>query len=477
LSAARRNTSYCCTGCGCRTPKWLGRCPECEQWDSLVEIDPESALGNPHGGAPATLTPFNELESADLERRLTGIDELDRVLGGGLVPGAVILLAGEPGIGKSTLLLQAAGAVAASGGDVLYLSGEESSAQLRSRGHRLAVDAPRISVATETRLEPMLQIARDRAWDLVVVDSIQAVRSTGHHSVAGSPAQLRESAGLLVEFAKRSGVPVIAIGHVTKDGSIAGPRLLEHVVDTVIQFDGERHHDHRILRALKNRFGPADELGVMRMTERGLVGVENPSQLFLTERREAVAGSAVLAGIEGRRPLLVEVQALVGDVAQGSPRRTSVGVDGSRLALVLAVLERAHRLELGSRDLFVNVTGGLTLQETAADLAIAAAVASAATGRPLPRGFVLAGEIGLTGEIRSVSRCAARAREALRLGFTDMMLPKTAGNDDEIHGIRVHSAETLSQAIRTLFAPEIRSDKRRRVGRASGSVAPTDDAG
>lgn len=473
MSVARRRASFCCTGCGCRTPKWLGRCPECGEWDCLVEIAEEGSAQR----EPTLLTAFDQLESADEDRRQTGIAEFDRVLGGGLVPGAVILIAGEPGIGKSTLLLQVAGAVAAGGGEVLYLSGEESPAQLRARGHRLAVESPRISVATETRLEAMLQAARTRVWELVVVDSIQAVRSTGHASVAGSPAQLRESAGLLVDFAKRSGVPVIAIGHVTKDGSIAGPRLLEHVVDTVIQFDGDRHHDHRILRALKNRFGPSDELGVMRMTERGLLGVENPSQLFLTERREAVAGSAVLAGIEGRRPLLVEVQALVGDPAQGSPRRTSVGVDGNRLALVLAVLERAHRLELGSRDLFVNVTGGLALQETAADLAIAAAVASAASGRPLPRGFAFAGEIGLTGEIRSVSRAAARAREALRLGFTDMMLPRSAGPDDEVRGIRLHPVENLGQAIEGLLASKVRSGRRRPVDRASGSVAPTDGAG
>jgi DNA repair protein RadA/Sms len=415
---------YRCDACGYTTAKWLGRCPECASWGSLRE---QQAGGRKRGGrsAPAA-RPYTEIESA-VERRLpTGIGELDRVLGGGLVPGAVVLLAGEPGIGKSTLLLQAASAVAVagSGGRVLYLSGEESATQLKSRGERLGAGSERLLVSVESDVDRAIDEARNADIRLLAVDSVQAVRCADVGSVPGSVAQVRESAQRLVEFAKATEIPVILVGHVTKEGSIAGPRALEHVVDTVVHFEGDRQHEHRLLRVLKNRFGTVDELGVFRMTAGGLEGVVNASELFLTERDRDIPGTAVLAGIEGSRPLLVEVQALVGDPAQGSPRRTTLGVDASRVALVLAVLQRRCDLDLQARDVFVNVTGGLAVTEPAVDLAVAAAVATSALGRPLSRRWVVCGEIGLTGEVRAVSRLEARLREAERLGFTTAITPR-----------------------------------------------------
>ena len=373
------------------------------------------------------------------------------MLGGGLVPGAVVLIAGEPGIGKSTLLLQAASAIADGDGPVLYVSGEESAVQLRGRGDRLAVRSERLLVATETDVELAIREARSRELSLLAVDSIQAVRCSDSDALPGSVTQLREAAMRLVEFAKSSSVPVIAVGHVTKEGAIAGPRALEHVVDTVIQFEGDRQHEHRILRALKNRFGSVDELGVFRMSAGGLVGVDNPSEIFLTDRDEDVPGTAVLAGIEGSRPLLVEVQALAGQPAQGSARRTSLGVEASRIALVLAVLEGRAGLQLTGRDVFVNVTGGLTISEPAADLAVAAAIASSALGRPLSRRTVLCGELGLTGEVRAVSRADARLREALRLGFTSAIMPRGGPRDAAVQGIRRLAVDAIDEALRLLF--------------------------
>jgi DNA repair protein RadA/Sms len=367
------------------------------------------------------------------------------------VPGAVVLLSGEPGIGKSTLLLQAASAMAERGAKVLYVSGEESAAQLRGRGERLGIGSANLMIATETQVEPLIDAAQGSDFALVAVDSIQAVRCGNLDSLPGSVTQVRESAARLVAFAKAGSVPVVLIGHVTKEGAIAGPRALEHVVDAVIQFEGDRQQDHRVLRALKNRFGPTDELGVFRMTASGLVGVPNPSELFLTDRAVPVPGAAVVAGIEGTRPLLAEVQALVGEPGQGSPRRTALGFDPGRVALLLAVLQRHWGLALAQRDVFVNVTGGLTLREPAADLAVAAAVASSAVGRPLPPRWVVAGEIGLTGEVRAVARLDARLREAARLGFTDAVTPRGPGAAADAVGIRARAVATIDEALRLLL--------------------------
>lgn len=437
-----RRPDFVCSACGYRAPKWLGRCPECDAWGTVAPAEGP-------GGAPRAV-PFPSLSPADAERRSTGLPELDLVLGGGLVPGGVVLLGGEPGIGKSTLLLQAASAVADSGAGVLYVSAEESAAQLRLRGDRLGVRSDRLFVLAETDVAAIAGVARDARVEAVVVDSIQAVRCADVDSVPGSIAQVRESAARLVSLSKATGIPFLLVGHVTKDGSIAGPRALEHVVDTVLQFEGDRHHAHRVLRTLKNRFGAADELAVFTMGDRGLSGVGNPSALFLAERLEGVPGSAVLAAVEGTRSVLVEVQALVGEPSQGSPRRTALGVDAGRLALILAVLERRCGLDLSLRDVFVNVPGGIAIDEPAADLAIAVAAASSLSGRPLPRRVVL-GELGLAGEVRSVSRLDARLREAARMGFGAALVPAAASTATPPPGLTLvpvrHVGDALAAAV------------------------------
>lgn len=440
--ARRADEGFRCRECDYRSPKWLGRCPDCGTWAGL---EAETARDRPSAGPSAECVPYADLPERDAERTTTGVTELDRVLGGGLVPGAVILLGGEPGIGKSTLLLQVAARYAARGCPTLYVSGEESAAQLRGRGNRLGVEAAALAVTVATDPDAVVRAAHERRYGLILVDSIQAMRCRDVDAAPGSVRQVREAAARLTEHAKREGVPTLLVGHVTKDGALAGPRVLEHLVDTVLQFEGEAQHEHRLVRARKNRFGPTDELGVFRMTERGLEEVPNPSEYLLSRRPVDRPGSAVAAAVEGTRPLLVEVQALVGDPTQGSPRRTALGVDGGRVALILAVLERAAGLRLGDRDVFVNVTGGIGLRETASDLAVAAAIASSAKGRALPSGTVLAGEIGLTGEIRSVSRPELRLREAARLGFSHAVVPE--GAPTRVEGIRRVEVGRVEQAL------------------------------
>jgi DNA repair protein RadA/Sms len=442
-----RRTSYACDGCGYRAPKWLGRCPECGAWGGLVERAERAQTPS----APVVVRGLSEIGTREATRMPSGLGELDRVLGGGLAPGAVILIGGEPGVGKSTLLLQAAAAVAARGLRVLYVTGEESAAQLRVRGDRLGVQPPELLVAADTRVEPLLDAAERVEPALLVIDSIQAVACVGGGSVAGSVSQVRESAARIVAWAKSRAVPVLLVGHVTKDGTLAGPRVLEHAVDVVVQFEGDRHHDQRILRAAKNRFGPVDEIGVFRMTGSGLVEVPDPSGLLLAGRRADAPGSAVLAAVQGSRPLLVEVQALVGEPVQGSARRASLGFDSSRVALILAVLERHAGLVLAQRDVFVNVTGGITLEEPAADLAVAIALVSSARGESVPGGIVVAGELGLTGEVRSVGRLEARLREAARLGFARAVVP--AGSPaGAVAGLEPLPVRDLAAACRRIFA-------------------------
>ncbi|ANM28782.1 DNA repair protein RadA [Acidobacteria bacterium Mor1] len=447
---AKPKSAFVCEECDHVSPKWLGRCPECGSWASLSEVrqDASASGGRPR---PLPVTPFPEIPEADARRIVTGIDELDRVLGGGLVPGMVVLVGGEPGVGKSTLLLQAAEQLASRGDRVLYVSGEESPAQLRLRGRRLGVDSREIGVLAETEIERIVDTARDWSPRVMIVDSIQAVQSSSVSSVPGSVGQVREAASRLVSYAKGTGTAVVLVGHVTKEGSLAGPRILEHAVDTVAQFEGDRHHAHRILRAIKNRFGATDEIGVFSMGERGLSGVANPSELFLAERQEQVPGSAVLAAIEGSRPLLIEVQALVGEPIQGSPRRTSLGVDGGRVALILAVLQRRAGLDLGSRDVFVNLTGGMSVAEPAADLAVAVAVGSSLAGLPVVEGRIACGEVGLTGEIRSVGRIESRLREAARLGFRSAVVPASCGGFDAVDGLEVYRAADVPEALRHML--------------------------
>ena len=443
---------FVCSGCGFASRKWLGRCPECGAWASLAEeAEPTGSRRGADPEGPRAI-PWPEIQTTDTERTTTGIDELDAVLGGGLVPGAVALIGGEPGIGKSTLLLQAASAIAAAGRTVLYATGEESAAQVRLRGDRLGVHSRNLLVLAETDVDAIVARARETKANVLVVDSIQAVRCSDLESIAGSVAQVRECAARLVTHAKSTGVPVLLVGHVTKDGALAGPRVLEHMVDTVLHFEGDRHLVHRLLRSLKNRFGATDELAVFSMSEDGLRGVSNPSELFLAERPVGAPGSAVHAALEGTRPLLVEIQALVGEPVSGSARRTAVGVDGNRVAMLLAVLERRAGLALAARDVFVNVAGGLTIDEPAADLAVAAAAASSLARRALPERWIILGEVGLTGEIRAVARASLRIREAARLGFVGAVVPANVAAAEGAENLRLVPARNLAEALEALFA-------------------------
>ncbi len=428
--AKKPRTVFTCTACSAQSPRWLGRCPECGAWSTLVEeavgAGRRPAPAAPGGGAPVRLT---DVDAADAPRLLVGIGELDRVLGGGLVPGSVVLLGGEPGIGKSTLLLQAASRLAATAGPVLYVSAEESARQVKMRADRLGAGTGGVFLLADTALERVLPAAEGGDFSAIVIDSIQTVSSSEAAASPGSVSQVRECASRLAALAKTSGRPVLLIGHVTKDGTLAGPKTLEHLVDAVLSFEGERFHAHRVVRALKNRFGPVHELGVFEMTGAGLVEVRNPSSVYLGGRVAGRPGSAVLAAVEGTRPLLVEVQALTVETKYGTPRRTAIGFDGTRLALLLAVLERHGGLALGSHDVFVNLAGGAESEEPAADLAVLAAVAGSARGRALREGTAVFGEVGLLGEVRAVTDASLRLKEAASLGFSRVLLP--AGNAAE----------------------------------------------
>jgi len=422
---------FVCQECGAQSPKWLGRCADCGAWNSLVEervAEPATApAGNRYGtlvpgGAGAQLYADVAYDTAD--RMSTGIGELDRVLGGGVVPGSLVLLGGEPGIGKSTLLLQAASNVARQSGPVLYSSGEESEHQIKSRGERLGVGRAPLYLLAETCLERVLEELIRLKPSLLIVDSIQTIFSLKMQSAPGSIGQVREAATQILFAAKSQNIPTFLVGHVTKEGSLAGPKALEHVVDTVLYFEGERHHSHRVVRAVKNRFGAVSELGVFEMTGEGLRAVANPSALFLAERPVNTPGSAVHCSIEGSRPLLVEVQALVSGSTFGNARRMASGVDQGRLALLLAVLEKRAGLNLVGEDVFVNVAGGMRLDEPAADLSVAAAVASSLRNRPVGESTAVFGEIGLAGEVRGITQAALRVREAAQLGFKRCILPR-----------------------------------------------------
>ncbi|HRO10080.1 MAG TPA: DNA repair protein RadA [Amaricoccus sp.] len=427
-----RRPAFTCTACGATHSKWSGRCDACGAWNTIAE---EAPLAAPARGRRIALTGLASTEPP-LPRSLSGIAELDRVLGGGLVPASAILVGGDPGIGKSTLLLQAAAAFAAGGQPAVYVSGEEATAQIRMRAQRLGLtDAP-LQLATETSLRDILATLEAERPALAVIDSIQTMWSDAVDSAPGSVSQVRAAAHELTSFAKRRGTAVVLVGHVTKEGQIAGPRVVEHMVDTVLYFEGERGHQFRILRAVKNRFGPADEIGVFEMTGRGLAEVTNPSALFLSERDAATSGSTVFAGIEGTRPLLVEIQALVAPAAPGTARRTVVGWDSGRLAMLLAVLEARCGIPFGPSDVYLNVAGGLRITEPAADLAVAAALVSARQDIPLPRDAVVFGEVSLSGALRPAPQTDARLREAAKLGFAQAFTPPGArGNDLAIHPV------------------------------------------
>jgi len=453
---------FVCQECGAQAPKWMGRCTECGAWNSLVEE--RTAEAAPVGGGnrfaqfstTSSATLYAEVETSHGVRLSTGIGEFDRVLGGGVVPGSLILLGGEPGIGKSTLLLQAAAHFAREVGPVLYASGEESEHQIKSRGDRLGVGAAPLYLLSETCIERILEeVARLRPA-MLVVDSVQTVWSAKFQSAPGSIGQVREAATQFLFAAKSLNIPTVLVGHVTKDGNLAGPKVLEHVVDTVLYFEGERHHSHRVVRAVKNRFGAASELGVFEMTGSGLRPVPNPSKLFLSERASGAPGSAVLCCVEGSRPILVEVQALVSTSTYGNARRMAIGIDQNRLSLLLAVLEKRAGLSLAGDDVYVNIAGGMTIDEPAADLSVVAAVASSVRNKCLSPSTAVFGEVGLSGEIRGIPQAALRVREAVQMGFGRIVLP--AGNLDlpgsgpaeggyELVGVR-----TVGEALDELIA-------------------------
>jgi DNA repair protein RadA/Sms len=455
-------TVFVCQDCGAQSPKWLGRCAECGAWNSLVEErapgGEAAAAGAAHryGGAgiAATAQLYADVELAQHARLTTSIDEFDRVLGGGVVPGSLILLGGEPGIGKSTLLLQAAANMARTAGRVLYSSGEESEHQIKSRGERLSVGSAPLYLLAETCLERILEeIARIKPA-LVIVDSVQTVFSLKFQSAPGSISQVREAATQLLFAAKGQNIPTFLVGHVTKDGSLAGPKALEHVVDTVLYFEGERHHSHRVVRAVKNRFGAVSELGVFEMTSAGLRAVPNPSRLFLAERPANAPGSAVLCTVEGSRPILVEVQALVSSSSYGTARRMASGIDQQRLSLLLAVLEKRAGLNLMGDDVFVNIAGGMTIDEPASDLGVLAAIASSVRNRVIPGTTAMFGEVGLAGEVRGIAQATLRVREAAQMGFRRCVMPeanidpldRAAVGDCELVGVRT-VGEALDQLI------------------------------
>ncbi|HEV2803196.1 MAG TPA: DNA repair protein RadA [Pyrinomonadaceae bacterium] len=451
-------TVYVCQNCGKQSAKSLGKCPACGEWNSFVEerarVAPKGAAARGVGFNAREAKPvaFADIESQDDVRVTSGITEFDRVLGGGIVPGSLVLIGGDPGIGKSTLLLEVADKLSAGGARVLYISGEESERQIKMRGERLGVAAERVYLLPETNLENIFaEIERDEPG-AIIVDSIQTVFSSQIESAPGSVSQVREVAGRFLMFAKNRGVPVFLIGHVTKEGSIAGPKALEHIVDTVLYFEGDRHHNHRIVRATKNRFGAANELGVFEMTGTGLVPVANPSEIFLQERPENAAGSVVTACMEGTRPVLVEVQALVADSKYNYPVRTAQGFNTNRINLLLAVLEKRLELPLLKSDVFVNVAGGLDIDEPAADLGVVAALVSSFKNRPLDGKTAVFGEVGLTGEVRGAMQAQARAREAQTLGFKKLVMPASnAEGLQRLLGLRVVGVRTLDEALRELF--------------------------
>ena len=446
---AKPKTRFVCRNCGYTTPKWLGRCPGCQTWESLDEETVKApASAKAAGLEPARPLVLSAVPAQEADRLPTGLAELDRVLGGGLAPGAVTLLSGEPGVGKSTLLLQAAAGLARRGRRLLYVTGEESAGQVRLRAERLGLDLTTLWVLAETRVETIGQAMTGDDWDVAVVDSIQTLVSAELTGAAGSPAQIRESAAHLSGLAKSRGLPLWLVGHITKDGSIAGPKLLEHLVDTVLYFEGDRERALRLLRSFKNRFGSVNEIGVFEMTGRGLGEVENPSALFLSERPVGASGSVVAPVMEGQRPLLMEIQALVSASPLAMPRRQALGVDSARVGLLAAVLEKKVRLKLFDRDIFVNVTGGARISEPAADLAIVAAMASSWNDRPAPEGTVFIGEVGLAGEVRGAPHLEARLREAHKMGFHRAVIPPMEDKKVKAKDLELASVKSVGQLLR-----------------------------
>ncbi len=452
---SKQKTIYTCSLCGYQTPKWLGKCPDCDQWNSFYEevkikpsrystLDPKTSSSNP--------TPLNEISLNAENRVLTDIKELDRVLGDGLVQGAVVLIGGDPGIGKSTLALQAITNLAFKNKNVLYVSGEESLKQLRMRAERLGSLPGNLFILAETSLEKIIQEISNIKPEIIIIDSVQTVYTSDLESAPGSVSQIREACARLINLCKKTDTSAFLIGHVTKEGAIAGPRVLEHMVDTVLYFEGDRGHSYRILRAVKNRFGSTDEIGVFEMGQSGLSEVENPSELFISERPENSSGSAVVPSIEGTRPILVEIQALVTPTALSMPRRTTIGIDNNRASILIAVIEKKLGITLYNHDVFLNVAGGVRLNEPGIDLGIITAIVSSKLDQPVPSDTVICGEVGLTGEVRSISQTGIRINEAARLGFTKCILPKNSlKNIQNNQKIAITGIDTIKDAMDSIF--------------------------
>jgi DNA repair protein RadA/Sms len=452
---AKDKSVFTCTECGGTSPKWLGKCPACGAWNTLIEslASAESGTKNRFAALASTaeVAVLADIEASDVDRTPTGHAELDRVLGGGIVEGGVVLIGGDPGIGKSTLLLQALDSLQRAGKKTLYVTGEESGAQVALRSRRLGLDGSQVSVLAEIQLEKILATLTARQPDVAVIDSIQTVYSEQLSSAPGSVAQVRECAAHLTRAAKAAGVCIVLVGHVTKEGALAGPRVLEHMVDTVLYFEGDTHSQFRLVRAIKNRFGAVNEIGVFAMTEKGLKGVSNPSAIFLSQHAEPVPGSCVMVTLEGTRPLLVEIQALV-DSGGPSPRRLSVGLDKDRLAMLLAVLHRHAGVACMDQDVFINAVGGVRIGEPAADMAVMLAITSSLRGKPLPKGFIAFGEVGLAGEVRPAPRGQERLREAAKLGFTMAIVPKANAPKKPVEGMTVHAVERVEEALQIVRA-------------------------
>ena len=454
---AKDKTVFTCSDCGGTTPRWLGKCPACGAWNTLIEstVDSSGSSKNRYTSQfqalakTSELTKLGDIEATDIDRTATGLEELDRALGGGVVEGGVVLIGGDPGIGKSTLLLQALDALQRKGMNTLYVTGEESGAQVALRSRRLGLDNSQVQVLAEIQLEKILATLQTERPNIAVIDSIQTVYSDQLTSAPGSVAQVRECAAHLTRAAKATGTAIVLVGHVTKEGALAGPRVLEHMVDTVLYFEGDTHSSFRLIRAIKNRFGAVNEIGVFAMTEKGLKGVSNPSAIFLSQHEEPVAGSCVMVTLEGTRPLLVEIQALV-DSGGPSPRRLSVGLERDRLAMLLAVLHRHAGVACMDQDVFVNAVGGVRISEPAADLAVMLAITSSLRGKPLPKGFIAFGEVGLAGEVRPAPRGQERLKEAAKLGFTVAVVPKANApkkNDKNFEGLTIYPVDRIEDAM------------------------------
>ncbi len=444
---ARPKIVFQCQSCGYASPKWLGKCPDCSSWNSFSEEQRITKFSATSTAEPVSLS---KITASSYERTTTGIDELDRTLGGGVVRGSVVLIGGDPGIGKSTIILQALEGLTEVG-KLLYVSGEESPEQVKMRADRLGIKSDDIILLPETSLEGIMTVAREIKPKVIVIDSIQTIFSQDLPSSPGSVGQIRECATKLMFMAKKNGTPLFLIGHVTKEGAIAGPKVLEHIVDTVLYFEGDKGNPFRLIRAVKNRFGPANEIGVFEMTEKGLREVDNPSQLFLSEKPNDVSGSVVTVCIEGTRPLLVEIQALVSTSKFGVPRRMGLGVDSNRINLLIAVLDKRIGMQLGGMDIFVNVVGGLKIDEPAVDMGIITAIASSMKNKPVAQGTITFGEVGLSGELRAISQSETRIKEAAKLGFKKAIVPTNNAKKIKVPDIEIIGVKNVEEALDILF--------------------------